>query len=102
MDPNHPDYHSDCEYDVPPHIIEYDPQDFPFVQEDCIDIVLPKTDQYKENLGKYPGKDTVSTKILNKDEEPEKAIKDMVKEKPPSQPYIEKVNLPLKLTCKLS
>jgi len=90
MDPNHPDYHGDCEYD------------FPFAQEDCIDVVLPKTDQYKENLGKYPGKDTVSTKILNKDEEPEKAIKDMVKEKPPSQPYIEKVNLPLKLTCKLS
>jgi hypothetical protein len=91
MDPNHPNYHSDCEYDVPPYIIEYDPLDFPFAREDCIDTLLPINDKYKEDLAKYQGKDPGSIEILKKDEEREKAIKDMVKEKPPSQPYIEDI-----------
>jgi hypothetical protein len=69
MDPNHLDYHSDCQYDVPHRIVEYDPSDFPFAQEDCIDTFLPRTDEYKENIAKYQGKDPSSIKILKKDEE---------------------------------
>jgi hypothetical protein len=30
MDPNGPDYTSECDFDVPHHIIEYDPWDLPF------------------------------------------------------------------------
>jgi hypothetical protein len=40
MDLDHPDYHNDCEFDVHPQIIEYDPWDLPFLQEDCIDTLL--------------------------------------------------------------
>jgi hypothetical protein len=57
IDPNSPDYWSDCEYDVTPQVIEYDPWDLPFAQEDCIDTLFPKTDKYKEKLVKYQGKD---------------------------------------------
>jgi hypothetical protein len=42
VDPNSPDYWSDCEYDVTPQVIEYDPWDLPFAQEDCIDTLLSK------------------------------------------------------------
>jgi hypothetical protein len=31
MDPNSPDYTSECDFDVPHQIIEYDPWDLPFV-----------------------------------------------------------------------
>jgi hypothetical protein len=31
MDPNGLDYVSECDYDVPPQIIEYDPSNFPFM-----------------------------------------------------------------------
>jgi hypothetical protein len=41
MDPNGLDYVSECDYDVPPHIIEYDPSELPFMQEDSIDMFLP-------------------------------------------------------------
>jgi hypothetical protein len=41
MDPNGPDYVSECDYDVPPQIIEYDPSELPFMQEDSIDMLLP-------------------------------------------------------------
>jgi hypothetical protein len=51
--PKSPDYWSDCEYDVSPQVIEYDPWDLPFSQEDCIDTLLLKTDNYKDKLLKY-------------------------------------------------
>jgi hypothetical protein len=86
VDPNFPNYY---EYDVAPHIIEYDPQDFPFAQEDFIDTLLSKTNKYKEKLAEYQGKDPRSVKILKKDKEQERSIKDMVKVGPPTQPYIE-------------
>jgi len=53
MDLNHPYYHSYCELDVTQHIIEYDPLDFSFTQEDCIDTLLPRTDKYKEKLAEF-------------------------------------------------
>jgi hypothetical protein len=88
-DLNGPNYYDEC--DMGPHIIEYDPQDLPFSQEDCIDTLLPKTEKYKEKLVEYQGKDPGSIKILKKDEEREKAIKNMVKEGPPIQPYIDDI-----------
>jgi hypothetical protein len=96
MDPNHPDYHNDFEYDVPPHIIEYDPSYFPSAHEDCIGTFLPRTNKYKENISQYHGKYPGSINILKKEEykkdkEREQAIKYMVKEKLPSQPYIENI-----------
>jgi hypothetical protein len=96
MDLNHLYYHDDCELDVPQKIIEHDPQDFPFAQEDCIDTLLSRTNKYKEKLAKFQGKELGSIEILKKDEamkdkEREQAIKDMVKEEPPSQPYIENI-----------
>ena len=57
MDPNHPDYHNDYEFDVPQKVIEYDPWDFPFAQEDCIDTLLSKTDKHKEKLAEFQGKE---------------------------------------------
>jgi hypothetical protein len=66
MDPNCPDYHSDCEFDVPRRIIEYDHQDFPFAQDDCIDTLLPRTNEYKEKLVEFQGKGSRSIKILKK------------------------------------
>jgi hypothetical protein len=50
IDLNRPDYHSDCEFDVPQQTIEYDPHNFPFTQEYCIDTLLPTMDKYKYNL----------------------------------------------------
>jgi hypothetical protein len=47
MDPNGPDYINECDYDVPRQSIEYDPSEFPFMQEDSIDMLLPRTDEYK-------------------------------------------------------
>jgi hypothetical protein len=96
MDPNHPDYHSDCEFDVPRQIIEYDPWDFPFAQEYCIDTLLLRTDKYKEKLANSKEKNQDPSRYSRKnedkkDKEREQAIKDMVKEEPPSQPYIENI-----------
>jgi hypothetical protein len=36
--------------------MEYDPQYFPFAQEDCIDTLLPRKDKYKEKLAEFQGK----------------------------------------------
>jgi hypothetical protein len=92
MDPNGPDYVSECDYDVPPQIIEYDPSELPFMQEDSIDMLLPRTDEYKEKLAKYQGKEPGSIQILKKeDEEHEETIKGMVNTEPPSYPYIESI-----------
>jgi hypothetical protein len=57
MDPNGPDHVSECDYDVLPRIIEYDPYGLPFMQENFIDMLLPRTDEYKEKLTKYQGKE---------------------------------------------
>jgi len=84
MDPNHLHYHNDCEFDVPQHIIEYDPRDLPFAQEYCIYTLLPRIDKYKEKLVEFQGKEMGSIKILKKDEvkkgaKREHIIKDLVK-----------------------
>jgi hypothetical protein len=75
-DPNGPDYTSEDEFDEVPDTIEYDPQDFPFMQEDSIDMLLPRTNEYKEKLAKFQGKEPGSIQILKKeDKEREEAIK---------------------------
>jgi hypothetical protein len=92
MDPSGPDYVSDCDYDVPPQIIEYDPYEFPFMQEDSIDTLLTRIYEYKEKLAKYHGKEPGSIQILKKeDEEREETIKRVVNIEPPSYPYIEHI-----------
>jgi hypothetical protein len=50
VDPNSPDYCSNCEYDVTPQVIEYDPWDLPFAQEDCINTLLLKTYSIRRSL----------------------------------------------------
>jgi hypothetical protein len=56
------------EWDYPNHInkngfdegplpIEYDPHDIPFMQEDYIDMLIPRTQEYKEKLAKFQGKE---------------------------------------------
>jgi len=57
---------------------------------------LWSVNKYKEKLANFQGKDLGSIRILNKDEamkdkERGQAIKDMIKEEPPSQPYIENI-----------
>jgi hypothetical protein len=47
---------SEHNYDVPPQIIEYDPSELPFMQEDSIEMFLPWTDEYKENLQNTMGR----------------------------------------------
>jgi hypothetical protein len=46
MEPNGHDYTSECEFDKVPDTIEYDPRYLPFMQEDCIYMLLTKTDEY--------------------------------------------------------
>jgi len=53
MDPNSVDYTCECDFDVPYQIIKYDPWDLPFVQENCIDTLLPRTNEYKEKLANF-------------------------------------------------
>ena len=52
IDPNSPDYWSDCEYDVTPQVIDYNPWDLPFAGEDCFDTLLSKIDKYHKKLVK--------------------------------------------------
>jgi hypothetical protein len=52
---------------MPQQVIDKDPWEFPFAQEDCIDTLLSKTDKYKENLIDFQGKDPGSIKILKKE-----------------------------------
>jgi hypothetical protein len=90
MDPSGPNYVSEHNYDVPPQIIEYDPSELPFIQEDSIEMFLPWTDEYKEKLAKYHGKEPGSIHILKKEgEKHEEIIKEMVHTEPPSYPCIE-------------
>ena len=69
MDPNGNNYVSECDYDVPPKIIEYDPYEIPFMHEDSIYMLLPRTDELKEKLAKYHGKELGSIHILMKEDE---------------------------------
>jgi hypothetical protein len=95
MDPNNPDYTSECDFDVPRQITEYDPWNLPFSQEECIDTLLPRTNEYKEKLAKFQGKEPGSIRILKKQDkenkERENAIKDAVNIEAPSYPYIEDI-----------
>jgi hypothetical protein len=68
MDLDGLDYVSECDYDVPTQSIEYDPSELPFMQEDSIDVLLPWTDEYKEKLSKYHGKEPGSIQILKKED----------------------------------
>jgi hypothetical protein len=69
MDPDGPNYASEFNYDVLPQTIEYDPSELTFMQEDSIDTLPPWTDQYKEKISKYHGKEPRSIQILNKEGE---------------------------------
>jgi hypothetical protein len=92
IDPSGPNYVNKHDYDVPPQIIEYAPYELPFIHEDSIEMFLPWTDEYKEKLAKYHGKESGSIHILKKeDEEREKTIKGMFNTEPPSYPYIESI-----------
>jgi hypothetical protein len=64
------------------------------MQEDCIDTLLPRTNEYKEKLAKFQGKEPGSIQILKKEDkrkEREEAIKNAVNTEPPSYPYIENI-----------
>jgi hypothetical protein len=41
------DYRSEYEFDEVPYSIEYNPHDFPFMQGDSIDVLLPRKNEYK-------------------------------------------------------
>jgi len=47
VDPSSPDYTCEDEFDEVPYTIEYDPYDLHFMQEDCIYMLLPRTNEYK-------------------------------------------------------
>jgi hypothetical protein len=49
---DHPNHINENEFDEGPLPIEYDPHDLPFMQEDSIDTLLPRTQEYKEKLAK--------------------------------------------------
>jgi glutaredoxin len=62
------------------------------MQEDSIDMLIPRSCQYKEKLAKYQGKDPGYIQILKKeDEEREEIIKNMVNAETPSYPYIDNI-----------
>jgi hypothetical protein len=87
-----PHYTNEDEFDEVPNTIEYNPQDFPFMQEDFIDMLFQKTNEYKEKLAKLYGKEPRSIQILKKeDKEHEEAIKREFNAKPPSYPYIDNI-----------
>jgi hypothetical protein len=84
MDLDGADFSNESEYDVHPQTIEYDPSELPFMQEESIDTILPWTNQYKEKLAKYHGKEPGSTQILKKEKgKNEEIMKDTVHTKPP-------------------
>jgi hypothetical protein len=84
MDLDGPDYARECDYDVLPQTIEYDPSKIPFMKEESIDTILPWTNQYKRKLAKYHGKESGSIQILKKeDEKHEEIMKDKVHKEPP-------------------
>jgi hypothetical protein len=72
MDPNGPNYTSECEFYEVPETIEYDPKVLPFMQEDCISKLLPRTNEYKEKFGNFQGKEPKSLQILKKEDNKDK------------------------------
>jgi hypothetical protein len=66
--PNGHVYKSEYEFDEVPDIIEYNPQDFPFMQEDSIVMLLPRKNEYKENIAKFQGKEPRDIQILKKED----------------------------------
>jgi hypothetical protein len=63
MDLDGPDYASECDYDVLPHTIEYDPYEIPFMYEYSIDTLLPWTYQNKDKLENTMGRSQVLSKF---------------------------------------
>ena len=47
MNPNGPDYTSEDDFDEVSDTIDYDPWDLPFMQEEYIDMFLPRKNEYK-------------------------------------------------------
>jgi hypothetical protein len=66
MDPNDLYYTSECEFDKVPETVEYDPQYLPFMQEDRIGMLLPRTYENSENIMNFQGKEPGSIQILKK------------------------------------
>jgi len=54
---DHPNHINDNEFVEEPLPIEYDPHDLAFMQEDCIDTILPRTHECKEKLTKFQAKE---------------------------------------------
>jgi hypothetical protein len=82
MDVRGRNYVSEHYYDMPPHDIEYDPSELPFIQEDSIEMFLPWIDENK--TAKYHGKELGSIHIMQEeDEKNEEFIKDIVHTEPP-------------------
>jgi len=67
LDEDDPDYSSEDDFDEVLNTIEYDPQDLPFMQEDCIVSLLPRTNKYKDELLKFKGKEPGSINISKKE-----------------------------------
>jgi hypothetical protein len=65
-DPNGLEYTSEDEFDEVQDTIEYDLQDFPFMQEDSVDMLLPRTNEHKEKISKFQGKEPGSIQLLKK------------------------------------
>jgi hypothetical protein len=62
------------------------------MQEDSIDMLLPRTNEYKVKLSNFQRKERGSIQILRKgDKEREESIKGAVNVDPPSYPYIENI-----------
>jgi hypothetical protein len=62
------------------------------MQEKYINMLLQRTNEYKDKLANFQGKGLGSIQILKKeDKEHEEAIKNAVNTGPPSYPYIENI-----------
>jgi hypothetical protein len=52
-DHNGLDYTIECEFEEVPEIIEYDPKSLPFMHEDYIDMLFPRTYEYKDKIARF-------------------------------------------------
>lgn len=68
VDPRIPNYTREDEFDEVPYTIEYDPYDLHFMQEDYIYMLLPRTNEYKEKIAKFQGKEPGSIQLLKKED----------------------------------
>jgi hypothetical protein len=66
---DHPNRINENEFDEGRFPIEYDLHDLPFMQEDSIDALRPRTQEYKEKLAKFQGKEPGSIKILKREKD---------------------------------